>query len=72
MSTSICIRSGRKPFGWSLNVGGKSETRLNQTVPGRSTVRTYRASAVAATLPVVSVNSYCRQAVVTPATRPVA
>src|SRR6185436_16030984 len=59
MSMSICSRSGRKPFAWFLYVGGNSETRLNQMVPGRSTVSTKRAFAVAATSAVDSVTSNC-------------
>ena len=58
MSTSICMISLRKPFGWSFHVGGNKETRLNQTMPGFCTVKTRRALAVGA-MPwlVLSVNS---------------
>ena len=55
-----------------LQVGGKRETRLNQIVPGRSTVRAKRALAVGSTLSVVNVTSYCFHVCVRPVTRPVA
>jgi hypothetical protein len=50
--------SGRLPLGRSLKVGGNSETRLNQIVPGLLAVMTRRFSFEGAAFPVVRVTSY--------------
>ena len=52
------MRSMRLPLGRLLKVGGKSETRLNQIVPGLSVEMTKRLSFESATWPVVRVTSY--------------
>jgi hypothetical protein len=73
MSMSNCIRSIRLPFGRFLNVGGKSETRLNQIVPGFSVAITNRVFAeTGASFFVVNAIVYLRHLPVIFATRAVA
>src|SRR5262249_47273584 len=57
---SICMRSMRLPLGRSLNVGGNSETRLNQYVPGDAVEMTKRLFVDGLMFaPVLSATEYC-------------
>ena len=59
MSPSSRIRSGRMPFGRSLKVGGITETRVSQIVPGAVVEMTKRLAVEgAAVAPVFSTAVY--------------
>src|SRR5437867_7822224 len=59
MSAISFIRSGRRPLGASIYVGGKSDTRLNQTNPLPLAERTnFALAVVGVSWAVVSVSVY--------------
>src|SRR5262245_63205856 len=72
MSARSCMMSGRLPFGRFLYVGGKSETRLNQIVPGEPVEITKRFFVDGMSFPVFKVAVYFFHSDVTGATSAIA